>query len=137
MTAAAQKNVVDDSGSAATSIGTMTQDDPSDADLVSETLLGDREAFGCLFDRYARIVRAVVGGVSRDWPMVEDMAQESFLRAYRELAKLRDRDRFGAWIAGIARQVARERKRSLGRERHRFVEAPPENALSADDANTN
>jgi len=106
---------------AATSVETMEKEAPTDAELVAETLAGDREAFGRLYDRYAALVRAVVGGVARDYAMVQDLAQESFLRAYRKLEQLRNPERFGAWIVGIARQVARERKRSLRRDRHQFV----------------
>lgn len=114
----------------------MEQNDPTDADLVSQTLAGNREAFGCLFDRHARMVRAVVGGVSQDWSAVEDMTQESFLRAFRSLPNLRDHHRFGAWVVGIARQVARERKRSLRRDRHEFIGRPPLDTVSSVDAGT-
>jgi RNA polymerase sigma-70 factor (ECF subfamily) len=111
----------------------MERNDPTDADLVCRTLSGNREAFGCLFDRHARMVRAVVGAVSLDWSAVEDMTQESFLRAYRNLPKLREHRQFGAWVVGIARQVARERKRSLRRDRHEFNgKAPLETASSFD-----
>ena len=94
---------------------------PTDADLVDKALAGDREAFACLYDRYARLIRAVVYGVAMDWGMVQDMTQECFLRAYKNLARLREPDRFGRWIVGIARQVARERKRTIRRDRHQFV----------------
>ncbi|MEX2092359.1 MAG: sigma-70 family RNA polymerase sigma factor [Pirellulales bacterium] len=104
----------------------------SDAELIAETLAGDREAFGQLYDRHARLVRAVVAGVSGDWSAVEDMTQECFLRAYRKLASLRDRDRFGQWLAGFARRVARERRRSLRRDRHEFG-SPVEETLAASD----
>jgi DNA-directed RNA polymerase specialized sigma24 family protein len=53
----------------------------NDAELVAASLAGDREAFGQLYDRHARMVRAVVLAVSNDWPSVDDMTQESFLRA--------------------------------------------------------
>jgi RNA polymerase sigma-70 factor (ECF subfamily) len=76
---------------------------PTDADLVAGTLSGNHEAFGELYDRHARMVRAVVAGVSGDWFAAEDMAQECFLRAYRSLARLRDPGRFGPWVVGIAR----------------------------------
>ncbi|MGD0381986.1 MAG: sigma-70 family RNA polymerase sigma factor [Thermoguttaceae bacterium] len=99
----------------------MANNLPIDADLVAKTLAGDREAFACLYDRYARLVRAVVYGVAMDWPMVQDMTQECFLRAYKNLERLREPDRFGHWIVGIARQVARERKRTVRRDRHMFV----------------
>jgi RNA polymerase sigma-70 factor (ECF subfamily) len=98
----------------------MANNLPTDADLVGKALAGDREAFACLYDRYARLVRAVVYGVAFDWPMVQDMTQECFLRAYKNLARLREPDRFGRWIVGIARQVGRERKRGNRRDRHKF-----------------
>jgi RNA polymerase sigma-70 factor (ECF subfamily) len=99
---------------------------PNDADLVARVLSGDREAFAGLYDRYARLVRAVVYGVAGDWSAVQDLTQECFLRAYKNLARLRQPDRFGQWVVGIARQVARERRRTLRRDRHRFVD---DNAL--------
>ena len=98
----------------------MEPDPRYDAELVADTLSGNREAFGQLYDRYARMVRVVVAGVSGDWTGVEDMVQECFLRGYRKLATLRGPDRFGSWIVGIARQVGRERRRSLRRDRHEF-----------------
>jgi RNA polymerase sigma-70 factor (ECF subfamily) len=98
----------------------MEHDPRNDAELVASTLSGDREAFGQLYDRYARMVRVVVASVSGDWSGVEDMVQECFLRGFRKLATLRDPLRFGPWIVGIARRVGRERGRSLRRDRHEF-----------------
>jgi RNA polymerase sigma-70 factor (ECF subfamily) len=98
----------------------MDSNSPTDAELVTESLAGQREPFGRLYDRYARIVAAVVAGVSGDWNHVDDMTQECFLRAFRKLSTLRDRTRFGPWVVGIARQVGRERRRSLRRDRHSF-----------------
>ena len=104
----------------------------SDAELVDEALAGNREAFGQLYDRHARLVRAVVVGVSGDWSAVDDMTQECFLRAYRKLATLRDRTRIGPWLAGFARQVARERRRALRRDRHEFGSATEQLAAATD-----
>jgi RNA polymerase sigma-70 factor (ECF subfamily) len=98
----------------------VADDNPNDAELVARTLAGDRDAFGRLYDRHARLVRAVVLAVSSDWSAAEDMTQESFLRAYRTLASLREPERVGPWLVGIARQVARERRRSAQRNRLRF-----------------
>jgi RNA polymerase sigma-70 factor (ECF subfamily) len=105
--------------------------------LVPKTLAGDREAFGRLYDRHAAMVRAVVAAVTGDWSAVEDMTQECFLRAYRKLATLRDRDRFGPWIAGVARHVARERRRSLRRDRHEFRDPEPAEVEPRSDIETN
>ena len=103
----------------------MDENPPTDSELMKATLAGEREAFGQLYDRYARIVRAVVAGTSGDWPGSEDMTQECFLRAYRKLRQLREPDRFGAWIVGIARQIGRERRRTLRRDRHEFHDTTP------------
>jgi RNA polymerase sigma-70 factor (ECF subfamily) len=111
----------------------MDQNLPTDAELVTAALAGEREAFGQLYDRYARIVRAVVAGTSGDWPGAEDMTQECFLRAYRKLRTLREPARFGPWIVGIARQIGRERRRTLRRDRHEFHDSQP--AIAASEPN--
>lgn len=98
----------------------MSQNETSDADDVRLSLDGDREAFGRLYDRHARGVRAVVVAVSGDFSAVDDLTQETFLRGYRRLATLRDVGGFRRWIQGIARLVARERRREISRDRHRF-----------------
>jgi RNA polymerase sigma-70 factor (ECF subfamily) len=94
---------------------------PPDAELVARVRSGDNDAFSCLYDRYARLVRAVVHRVSAGCPSTSDLTQECFLRAYRDIGRLRQPDRFAAWLVGIGRQVAREHRRRLRRERHRFV----------------
>jgi RNA polymerase sigma-70 factor (ECF subfamily) len=98
----------------------MDSNSPTDAELVKQSLAGQHEAFGQLYDRYARLAASVVAGVSGDWAAVDDMVQECFLRVFRKLATLRDPSRFGPWVAGIARQVGRERRRTLRRDRHEF-----------------
>lgn len=95
----------------------------TDAELVAQTLAGNIEAFGCLHDRYARLVRAVVRRGMIDESTMHDLAQECFLRAYRGLGQLREPEKFGPWLVGIARQVASECGRRRRRDRHRFVGA--------------
>lgn len=84
----------------------------SDAKLVEESLAGDRRAFGLLVERHrasvTRLLRAMFGNVVG----VEDLVQDSFLRAYLDLERLRDRARFGAWVRGIAVNLARMELRS-------------------------
>ena len=99
----------------------MQRSDSSDARDVRLTLEGDREAFGRLYDRHARAVRAVVAAVSKDFEAIEDLTQEAFLRGYRRLSTLKEAGSFRCWIQGIARLVAKERLREIGRER-RFEE---------------
>jgi RNA polymerase sigma-70 factor (ECF subfamily) len=84
---------------------------PDDGVLVTRALSGDTEAFARLFDRYARLVRAVAWDAGTDWATVQDLTQECFLRAYRQLATLREREHFRYWVTGIARQLVRETRR--------------------------
>jgi RNA polymerase sigma factor (sigma-70 family) len=87
-----------------------------DGTLVLGVLNGDRSAFAELYDRRARLIRAVCYDESRDVHTAADLAQEVFLRAYRNLGRLHDPDRFAAWLVGIARQVCREWRRRERRE---------------------
>lgn len=84
----------------------------SDAKLVEDSLAGDRRAFGLLVERHrasvTRLLRAMFGNVVG----VEDLVQDSFLRAYLDLERLRDRARFGAWVRSIAVNLARMELRS-------------------------
>ncbi len=88
----------------------------TDATLVMGVLSGDREAFAELYDRRARLIRAICYDATGDLHSAADLTQEVFLRAYRGLGALHDPHKFCAWLAGIARQVCREWRRSRRRE---------------------
>lgn len=94
----------------------------ADGELVARSLAGERDAFGFLYDRYARLVRAIVYDATSDYSAAEDLTQEVFLRAYRNLGTLRELDRFGPWLVGIARQVCREAWRDGKQEAEQLVE---------------
>lgn len=89
----------------------------ADRTLVKGALDGDKAAFVELYDRRAPLIRAICFDATHESHSAADLTQEVFLRAYRRLGRLRDPDRFAAWLAGIARQVCREWRRKRGRER--------------------
>ncbi len=107
----------------------------SDGTLVLGACNGDRAAYAELYDRRARLIRAVCHDLTRDWDVAADLTQEVFLRAYRELRSLRDPQKFAVWLTGIARQVCREWLRKQRRERARLERYTQFQAarLSADD----
>ncbi len=75
--------------------------------LVSAARAGDRPAFGQLYRRYARMVHGIL--LCRVPPReVDDLVQEVFLLALRQLHSLRDISRFGAWLSTITRNRAND-----------------------------
>lgn len=92
----------------------------TDATLVRGTLAGDKAAFAELYDRRARLVRAVCYDTTQELHAAADLTQEVFLRAYRGLGELKDPHKFPAWLVGITRQVCREWRRGRLKERSGF-----------------
>jgi RNA polymerase sigma factor (sigma-70 family) len=83
----------------------------SDAELVRRCLVGEREAFGALMERHWSGVRAALSRMLSDPAEAEDVTQEAFLQAYLSLERLRELERFGGWVYGIAVNLARMRLR--------------------------
>ena len=88
----------------------------TDADLVARVLSReDQHAFGELVRRYQSPVRAFLARLARgDAHLADDLAQETFVKAWRKLGTYRGSARFSTWLFGIAynefRTVARQRK---------------------------
>ena len=76
---------------------------------------GDPDAFRQLFERYSRPVISFVFDMVNDRALAEDLTQETFVRAYRHLAALREEEKFSTWLFSIAKNVAREHLRSSER----------------------
>jgi RNA polymerase sigma-70 factor, ECF subfamily len=82
-----------------------------DSELVHEAAAGKRTAQHALYVRHYARVRARVGlllGTSSD---VDDVLQDTFVEAFRDLKQLNDRARFGSWVCGIAVHQAHRRLR--------------------------
>jgi RNA polymerase sigma-70 factor, ECF subfamily len=100
-----------DFGSAILDSSTVTDTpappDDSDAALVRASQQGHRDSFGQLYQRYARLVHGIL--LARV-PAIEgeDLVHEVFLRALPRLHSLREAARFGAWLAAITRNMAKD-----------------------------
>jgi len=90
----------------------------SSADLVSRACRGDHDAFRMIFERYSRPVLSFIYDQIGDRDAAEELAQETFVRAYRSLKSLREETKLSTWLFGIAKNVARESIRSKVRDRH-------------------
>lgn len=76
--------------------------------LVSRASEGDPEAFRVIFDRYSKPVISFIYNLIGDRAHAEELAQETFVRAYCRLGSMRDQRRLSSWLFGIARNVVRE-----------------------------
>jgi RNA polymerase sigma-70 factor (ECF subfamily) len=75
----------------------------SDADLIARVLVADdRHAFGELVRRYQSPVRSLLRRLTGESALADDLAQETFLRAFRGLRGYRGGSRFSSWLFGIA-----------------------------------
>jgi len=86
----------------------VTEMTGTDQEHIEGCLSGRPDEFGCLVTRYERAVFAYLRGRLRYPDRAQEAAQESFVRAFFNLAKLKKRDSFFPWLLGIARHVARE-----------------------------
>ena len=78
----------------------------SDAPLVRRAATGDRAAFKELFERYQRPIAAVVGRMVASPDDVDDILQETFLRAWKGLPKFRGDAQFSTWLYRIGVNTA-------------------------------
>ena len=87
----------------------------SDAMLVERTVAGDQKAFELLVVKYQRRIQRLIGRMVRDVDLVEDIAQETFIRAYRALAQFRGEAQFYTWLYRIAVNTAKKALMDLKR----------------------
>jgi RNA polymerase sigma-70 factor (ECF subfamily) len=79
-----------------------------ETELLDLVLSGDIASFGELCDRYYNSIVAIAYSVLADHHLAEDAAQETFLRALKNLKKLKSKEKFGSWLAQICRNVAKD-----------------------------
>ena len=88
----------------------------SDLMLVERTLAGDQKAFELLVVKYQRRIQRLIGRMVRDVDLVDDIAQESFIRAYRALHQFRGDAQFYTWLYRIAVNTAKKALMELKRD---------------------
>ena len=83
-------------------------DQVTDTVLVQRTVAGDQKAYGLLVLKYQRRIQRLIGRMVRDVDLVEDIAQETFIRAYRALHQFRGDAQFYTWLYRIAVNTAKK-----------------------------
>ncbi len=99
-----------------------------DAQLVAESLDGQRDAFRLIVERYKTLICSLAYSATGNMSQSEDVAQETFISAWKDLRHLREPGKLRSWLCGIVRNRAQRSVRDEGRE-------PSCNAVSLDDAN--
>ena len=88
----------------------------ADALLVARVKQGDVRAFEMLVVKYQRRIERLIGRMVRDSDLVQDIAQETFIRAYRALPNFRGESAFYTWLYRIAVNSAKKALSDMKRD---------------------
>jgi len=104
-----------------------------DQQLVERAQRGDKQAFGLLVAKYQRKLSRLLSRFIRDPAEVEDVAQESFIKAYRALPSFRGDSAFYTWLYRIGINTAKNYLVAMGRRAPTTTEFDSEEAESFED----
>ncbi len=83
-------------------------ENPTDQELIERVLGGERQAYNLLVERYQRAIYSHARRMLRDHDQADEVAQETFVRAYVNLKKYDGRYRFYTWIITIATNLCHD-----------------------------
>ena len=109
--------------------------DFSERETFRAAILGDREAFETIIRIQSRALFAIAYGILQNREEAEDAVQDTFLKAWKTRSRLRDPEKFPAWLGTVARHRAhdllrRRRPASLSEPLEETVEAEIEQSLA-------
>jgi len=90
--------------------------DFSDSELVTLSLAGDRDAFGRIVARYQTLLCSLAYSATCSFSLSEDLAQETFVTAWKQLADLREPEKLRSWLCRISRNLTYDALLKQGRE---------------------
>jgi RNA polymerase sigma-70 factor (ECF subfamily) len=106
-----------------------------DQELVERAQRGDKQAFGMLVEKYQRKLGRLLSRLIRDQAEVEDVVQESFIKAYRALPNFRGESAFYTWLYRIGINTAKNYLVAMGRRPQISNDVEIEDAENFEDAN--
>jgi len=111
--------------------------DPSEREQYQAAIHGDREAFEMIIRAYSRTLFAIAYGLLQNREEAEDVVQDSLVKAWKTRWRVRDPEKFPAWLATIARHKAHDifRKRRtvpLSEQLTEPIEPEPTNTAALD-----
>jgi RNA polymerase sigma factor (sigma-70 family) len=103
------------------------QDTTTEIELLRASLAGSKDAFGRIVERYQPLICAITYTATGDFGRSRELAQETFIRAYKSLAQLRDLEKFRAYLCRIARNLVsksiRQQRFDVIRDAHPLEDA--------------
>jgi len=104
-----------------------------DGAAIAAVRAGDADAFGVIVERYQQVAFRAAYLIVRDGAAAEDVCQEGFIRAYRQLGRFRSGEPFRPWLLRIVTNVALNDVRARGRRRGLFARLAAIEELPPDD----
>ena len=98
----------------------------TDATFVARARSGDSDAFRVLTERHGRSLFRLAFRMTGNEQDAEDVVQESFLRAYRQLGRFDERASFGTWLYRIAANCSLDLVRSKKRRSEHIAQPDPD-----------
>ncbi len=118
----------------------------NDAELVAESLAGNRDAFRQIVERYQTLISSLAYCATGNVSQSEDLAQETFVTAWKQLAELREPAKLRPWLCSVTRFLISKEFRRQGREPVHAAESleamddwvspeplPPDHAISEEE----
>ena len=84
--------------------------------LLQSCVNGENKAFGAIVEKYKSYICAITFSATGDVKKSEELAQETFINAWKNLAQLNDFSKFQSWLASIARNVVKNFIRTQKRD---------------------
>src|SRR5512136_1201 len=94
----------------------MERLESNDAALVAQSLAGDREASGQIVARYQSLLCSLAYSATGSLAQSEDLAQETFVTAWKQLSRVREPGKLPSWLCGIVRTLSYTAVHKEGRD---------------------
>ncbi|MGN6369322.1 MAG: RNA polymerase sigma factor [Phycisphaerae bacterium] len=107
----------------------LTAPPTSDASLALQSTAGDKSAFTQLVQRYQSLICAIAYNATGNLAHSEDLSQEIFIAAWKQLPSLRQPAHFRPWLCGIARNLINNARRSSLRHPTQSLAAPVDSPI--------
>ena len=108
---------------------------PNDSDLIKKTLEGDDHSFSLLVDKHKDFVFSMAVRILQNEQLAEEVAQDSFLNAYKSLKTFEGKSKFSTWLYRITYNVTLNALKKENRNRNLFSDQEPEDYVSNSSSN--